>query len=84
MFVIILFLLQWSNDVSAQGLFSPADFTESKCSGSNQWTIWFDSGNPSSTLGEFEVTTHIQQLYSLYMCPVPVAIEVIMFSLYFF
>ncbi len=60
----------------SQGIFSPPEFTEASCSGVNQWTTWFDSGDPSLTLGEFEVTTHIQQLFSSFMCPIPIAIEV--------
>lgn len=84
MFVIVVFLLQWSAGVLGQGVFSPPEFTETSCSGSNQWSTWFDSNNPSSTLGEFEVTTHIQQIFSAFMCPVPVAIEVRVSSIFIF
>jgi hypothetical protein len=79
MFVIVIFLLQCSIGVLSQGVFSPAGFTEASCTGSNKWTTWFDSGDPSATLGEFEVTTHIQQIFASFMCPVPTAIEVIRF-----
>lgn len=78
MFVIVVFLLHWSvRGGFSQGIFSPSDFTEASCSGTNQWSTWFDSNNPSITLGEFEVTTHLQQIFSAFMCPVPVAIEVL-------
>lgn len=80
MFLIVVLLLQCTLGVLSQGIFSPPEFTEASCSSSNQWTTWFDSGNPSATLGEFEVTTHIQQLFTSFMCPVPVAIEVIRYS----
>ncbi len=79
MLVIVLFLLQWTTGVLSQGIFSPPEFTAASCSGGNQWTTWFDSGDPSLTLGEFEVTTHIQQIFSSFMCPIPIAIEVSIF-----
>ncbi|UJR25226.1 hypothetical protein I4U23_006578 [Adineta vaga] len=74
-FVIVLLLLQWNLDVLTQGIFSPPEFTTTSCSGNNQWTTWFDSADPRPTLGEFEITTHIQQIFASFMCPVPVAIE---------
>ena len=79
MFVIVVFLLQWSTGVLTQSIFAPPEFTSASCSGSNQWTTWFDSGDPSSILGEFEVTNHIQQIFPSFMCPVPIAIEVMIF-----
>jgi hypothetical protein len=79
MFLIVVFLLQWTTGVLTQGIFSPPEFTQADCVGSNQWTTWIDSGNPSLTLGEFEITNHIQQLFPSFMCPVPIAIEVIRF-----
>jgi hypothetical protein len=79
MFVIVVFLLQLSIGVLSQGVFSPSEFTEASCAGSNQWTTWFDGNNPSLTVGEFEITNHIQQLFPSFMCPVPIAIEVIIF-----
>lgn len=79
-FVIILFVLQVITQVFTQGIFSPATFTSSSCTGNSYWTIWFDSNNPNPTLGEFEVTNHLQQLFTAYMCPVPIAIEVIIFK----
>jgi hypothetical protein len=75
MFVIVVLLLSWTTGVFTQGVFSPPEFTQASCSGTNQWTTWFDSGNPSITLGEFEITTHIQQVFAAFMCPVPTAIE---------
>ncbi|CAF3340029.1 unnamed protein product [Rotaria sp. Silwood1] len=75
MFVAVLFLFQLTIEVLSQGVFSPSTFTENSCSDNNKWTIWFNSGNPSSTVGEFEVTNHIQRLFPSYMCPVPIAIE---------
>ncbi len=82
MFVIVVLLLHWTTGVFTQGVFSPPEFTQASCSGTNQWTTWFDSGNPSITLGEFEITTHIQQVFAAFMCPVPTAIEVMIFDLY--
>lgn len=82
MFVIVVFLLQWSVGVYSQSIFSPPEFAEASCSGSNQWSTWFDSNNPSITLGEFEVTNHIQQIFSAFMCPEPIAIEVLIIFFY--
>lgn len=81
MFLILVFILQLITGILSQGIFSPPEYTEATCSGSNQWTTWFDSGNPTITLGEFEITSHIQQIFSSFMCPVPVAIEVMKYSL---
>ncbi|UJR23669.1 hypothetical protein I4U23_026653 [Adineta vaga] len=69
-------LLHLSIGGSSQGIFDPSSYTESTCSGNNQWTTWFDSGDPSSSHGEFEVTNHLQQNFPLFMCPAPAAIEV--------
>ena len=66
-----------------QGVFSPPEFTQASCSGASQWTTWFDSGNPTLTLGEFEITTHIQQIFAAFMCPVPTGIEVGRVDLHF-
>ncbi len=79
MLIIVVFLIQLGIGVLTQGVFEPSHFTEGSCSGLNQWTRWFDSGNPSITLGEFEVTTHIQQVFAGFMCPIPIAIQVIIF-----
>ncbi|CAF1120856.1 unnamed protein product [Adineta steineri] len=75
MFFIIVFFLQLSTGILSQSVFSPPEFTDTSCAGSNQWTTWFDSNDPSAALGEFEVTTHIQQIFPSFMCPVPIAIE---------
>ncbi|CAF4682842.1 unnamed protein product [Rotaria socialis] len=75
MFVTVLFLLQWTSVVLSQGVYSPPTFTESSCADNNQWTAWFDSDDPSLSLGEFEVTNHIQQVFVSFMCPIPIAIE---------
>lgn len=77
MFDIVVFLFYLINTVQAQGIFSPPEFTENSCSGTNQWTTWFDSNDPSTTLGEFEVTAHLQQIFPAFMCPEPIGIEVI-------
>jgi hypothetical protein len=84
MFVIVVFLLQLAIGVLTEGIFDPSGFSEAGCTGSNQWTMWFDSNNPSLALGEFEITNHIQQIYASFMCPIPTAIEVIIFYIYFF
>jgi hypothetical protein len=81
MLVVLVLLLQWTSGVLTQGVFAPPEFDEASCAGSNKWTTWFDSGDPSSTLGEFEVTNHIQQIFPSFMCPTPIAIEVIIFIL---
>lgn len=78
MFALIVFFLCLTTGVRTQGVFAPPEFTESSCTGNNRWTIWFDSNDPSSSTGEFEVTTHLQQIFPAFMCPVPVAIEVIL------
>ncbi|CAF4006284.1 unnamed protein product [Adineta steineri] len=59
----------------SQGIFDPSTFTLNSCSINNQWTVWFDTSDPNLSQGEFEVTTHIQQLYSSFMCAAPLAIE---------
>ena len=79
MFSIVLFFLYVTGEVLSQGIFAPADFNEASCTGSNQWTSWFDSGDASISLGEFELTTHLQQIFPFFMCPLPIAIEVIIF-----
>ncbi|CAF1392686.1 unnamed protein product, partial [Didymodactylos carnosus] len=58
-----------------QGLFDPSTMTEAGCSGAYQWTTWLDTNDPTVTEGDMEVTKHIQQLFALYMCPVPIAVE---------
>ncbi len=84
MFVIVVFLLQLTTGVLTQSVFDPASFTQDACAGNYQWTIWFDSENPSATIGEFEITNHIQQLFPSFMCPVPTAIEVILYFIFIF
>ena len=85
MFCVMIFLLfQMNVGVFTQGIFDPSTFTQSSCSGSNQWTIWFDSSDPKIEQGEFEVTNYLLQQYSLFMCPAPIAIEVIRMCLFFF
>jgi hypothetical protein len=76
MFIIAIVLLQLNIGVLSQGIFDPSVFTQASCSGTNQWTTWFDSSDPNLTSGEFEVTSHIQQNYPNFICPSPVAIEV--------
>jgi hypothetical protein len=79
MFIIaILLLFQMNIGVFTQGIFDPSTFTQSSCSGSNQWTNWFDSTNPNIEHGEFEITNHILQSFPLFMCSIPIAIEVIL------
>jgi hypothetical protein len=80
MLVTAVLLLHLTTSVFTQGVFSPPEFTQASCTGANQWTTWFDSGDPSAALGEFEITTHIQQVFAAFMCPVPTAIEVIIFK----
>lgn len=79
--VVMLVLL---SGVSAQSsVFDPPTFTQYSCTGSNKWTTWFDTNDPSLAQGDFEITSHIQQLLSSFMCATPSAIEVrsICFSL---
>jgi hypothetical protein len=78
MFIIVILLLQLNIGVFAQGIVDPSTFIPSSCSGNNQWTNWFDSSDPNLAQGEFEVTNHIQQNYPVFMCPSPIAIEVIL------
>lgn len=77
MFIITLLLLQLSIGVLSQSVFDPAAFTQSACSGNNEWTLWFDSNDPTIAQGEFEVTSIVQQKFSAFMCSAPIAIEVI-------
>ena len=76
MFVVMILLLQADLSVMAQGIFDPSIFTEAACTGTNQWTTWFDSSNPNLSQGEFEITNHIMQNYPAFMCRFPLAIEV--------
>jgi hypothetical protein len=72
--VIILALL--SNSILSQGVFEPYTFALSSCTGSYQWSIWFNSNDPNLIQGDVELTSHIQQLFPGYMCSSPTAIEV--------
>lgn len=82
MFMIVLFISRLSIGVLAQGVFDPPAFTQSSCTGSNQWTVWLDSGDPNLTQGEFEMTTLLLQKFPAFMCSAPIAIEV-SFDLFF-
>ncbi|CAF1285890.1 unnamed protein product [Adineta ricciae] len=75
MFFITLFAILLFNSVASQGIFDPSTFTQGSCTGSNKWTIWFDTNDPSSVQGDFEITNHIKQLLPTYMCSSPSAIE---------
>ena len=73
--LILLFALSL-NGILCQGMFDPYTFTESSCSGANQWSMWFDTNDPTLTQGDFELTNHIQQLFPIFMCASPIAVEV--------
>ncbi|CAF0905030.1 unnamed protein product [Rotaria sordida] len=75
MFFITILLIQLNIGVFSQSIFDPSTFKQSECSDNNQWTVWFDTYDPSITQGEFEITNNIQQKFPLYMCPSPIAIE---------
>jgi hypothetical protein len=76
--IVILLLFQMNIGVFTQGIFDPSTFSQSSCSDSNQWTIWFDSNDPNAVHGEFEITNYILKNYPTFMCPIPIAIEVIL------
>ena len=38
--------------------------------------MWFDTNDPSAGKGDFEITSHIQQLFPTFICSAPSAIEV--------
>jgi hypothetical protein len=76
MFVRGIILLVSLNSLMSQSLFDPPSFTLNSCTINNQWTIWFDTSDPTLSQGEFEVTNHIQKLYTNSMCADPIAIEV--------
>lgn len=57
-------------------MFDPPSFTQNSCANNNQWTTWFDTADPNLSIGEFEVTDHIKQLFPNFMCADPIAIEV--------
>jgi len=63
------------NGVLSQGVFDPYSYTEASCTGNYQWTSWFDTNDPSLTQGDPEITSHIKQLFSDFMCSAPIAIE---------
>ena len=81
MFVQGIVLLVSLSGLMSQGTFDPPSFTINSCTINNQWTTWFDTSDPNLSQGEFEVTNHIQQLYTNFMCPDPIAIEVNLISL---
>jgi len=68
-------LVVLSNSVLSQGVFEPSTYTQNSCTGSYQWTTWFDTNDPSLTQGDYEITSHIKQLLPDFMCAVPIAIE---------
>lgn len=76
MFIIVGIFLQMTIGSFGQGVFDPSTFTQSSCSGNNQWTVWLDSGDPNLTHGEFEVINHLLQKFPAFMCSAPIAIEV--------
>jgi hypothetical protein len=80
MFVQGIFLLVSLSGLMNQGIFDPPLFTLNSCTTNNQWTTWFDTSDPTLSQGEFEVTNHIQQLYTSFMCSAPIAIEVNLMS----
>jgi hypothetical protein len=77
MLLIAVFLILLVNSVSSQlSIFEPYTYTESSCAGSNAWTMWFDTNDPTLSQGDFEVTNHIKQLFPTFMCSAPTGIEV--------
>ena len=76
MFIIVVLLIQMTIGSFGQGIFDPFTFTQSSCSGSNEWTVWLDSGDPDLANGEFEVINHLVQKFPAFMCSAPIGIEV--------
>ncbi len=76
MLLTALFLVLLSNCVLSQGIFDPYTYTQASCTGSYQWTTWFDTNDPNLSQGDLEMTSHIQQLFGSFMCASPIAIEV--------
>ncbi len=72
----VLIIVLLSNCVLSQGVFDPSTYSQTGCSGSYQWTTWFDTNDPNFAQGDVELTSHIQQLFSGFMCASPIAIEV--------
>lgn len=62
--------------LSQQGIFDPYTFTENSCNGNFQWTGWFDTNDPNLSQSDYEITSHIQNIFPSFMCPTPIAIEV--------
>lgn len=76
LFIVFTFVLLFSfHEISSQGVFDPYTFTEASCTGNYRWTSWFDTNDPDLTQGDLEITNHIQQLFSDYICKSPTAIE---------
>lgn len=73
--VLFLFALI-EKSFSQNGIFSPPTYTVSSCPVTHQWTTWFDTKDPSLQQGDFELTSHIQQLFPFYMCSTPLGVEV--------
>ena len=77
MLLVAVVMLVLCSSVSSQlSVFDPPSFAEYSCTGNYKWTTWFDTNDPSLVQGDFEVTNHIQQLFSTFMCAAPSAIEV--------
>ncbi len=76
MFLQGIVLLVSLSGLMGQSIFDPSSFTLNSCSINNEWTVWFDTSDPTLSQGEFELTNHIQQLYTNFICPDPIAIEV--------
>ncbi|CAF1335292.1 unnamed protein product [Adineta steineri] len=72
----VLFTIFFLNGVlSQQSVFDPYSYTQASCTGSYQWTMWFDTNDPDMSQGDVEITNHIQQLFPTFMCTSPTAIE---------
>ena len=77
MFIIYFTLIILLNNVSSQqGIYDPFTFTQTNCFGNYKWTNWFDTNDPTFSQADFELTDHIKQLLPLFMCQIPIAIEV--------
>src|SRR5690606_31831958 len=55
--------------------FYPSTMTETTCSNTQSWTMWFNTGSPTSAVGDNENATIILTQYAKYMCLNPSGIQ---------
>lgn len=75
--VTFIFYTLFTHINGALNLFYPSFFTQANCSGNRSWTIWFNTGKPSSSTagGDSENTSLIILQNPKTMCSIPISIH---------